>query len=196
MFKSFSSPLIRRNLLILVAILVMTIAPMMRFYYHFENNTVMATFYHFDNLALGCLLALNEEKLKSMGQLGKRWGWVFWLIGVGLYLYLTFIFKWEQGWRAWYVYDLSGLAALNIFLAGYLGVSTLSGVKVFQWLGRHSYGIYLWHLLILIIFFPVRDKMSPIVLISLYVPVAVILGVLSTCTVERYFLNLRRKFIA
>jgi len=193
-FKSCSSASLRRNALMLVAILVIMIAPFLRYYYHFENNTAMATLYHFDALALGCLLALNEGLLISIRHL-KFLGLAFWLIGASLYVYLMFIFKWADGWRAWYAYDLSGLAALSIFLAGYLGVSTFSSLGVIQWIGRRSYGIYLWHLLILTVFLPFRDRMSPGLLIVLFIPAAILMGIVSSFTVEKYFLNLRQKLI-
>lgn len=193
-FKASPSAIVRKNLLMFLAVIIIVIAPITRYHFHFENNMAMATFYHFDALALGCLLALNEKFLISIRHL-KILGVMFWTIGIGLYVYLTFFFQWLGGSTTWYVYDLSGLAAMNIFLAGYLGVSTLSSIKFFQWLGRHSYGIYLWHFLILIIFFPGSDKMPPILFIVLYVFVALLAGILSTWTIEKYFLNLRKKLI-
>ena len=71
----------------------------------------------------------------------------------------------------------------------------LLGLRIFQWVGRNSYGIYIWHYLVLEFWKIWIGTIPPELIIVGCFVTSIAVGVLSTNTMERYFLSLRSKVV-
>lgn len=190
-------------LLVLFGAVVASIALYARYSY-IESNTALiswpilssipywTTTYHLDAIVVGCLLALF---FKFQGQQPiNRWLiYGLWAFGVTAYAILFFGIDWSYYWGDWYLYSIGYFAFASLMVAALKGVSTLSRLKWLQWVGRHSYGIYIWHYLILM-FWKQYVGVWPITLITIgYLMTAILAGFISTNTIEKFFLGLRKK---
>ncbi|MBF0479170.1 MAG: acyltransferase [Candidatus Omnitrophica bacterium] len=194
----------RRKTLIGICLSLIAISPLIRIYclktgqplitWPFSSPTPYWTILHnLGPLCLGCLLALLEPYW-SLIKKNIFWGIVYWGIGAALVYYLYFCLDWSYYWGPWYLYTLGYLSTGLLLFAAYHGISVFANLKSFQWLGRNSYGIYIWHFLILELWKPWYGTVIPpaLAIIGCFVT-SIIAGVLSTRTVESYFLSLREK---
>ncbi len=193
----------RRNILIFLCALAMAIGPIVRWYYLTSGQTFFnwpfqaatpywTTFYHVDSIAFGCLLALLEPYW-SQWKKSLAWGIGLWLIGAVSYFYLFFVWDWSYYWGNKFFYVLGYLSTGALILAAHHGVSVLTRFKFFQWMGRNSYGIYLWHYIVLLFWQDGLEIVAPTILVLGYLITTTAIGVLSTKTLERYFLRLREQ---
>ncbi len=96
----------------------------------------------------------------------------------------------------WYDYTLAYVAP------GFLILAILFGNKAFEnifnnnglvWIGKNSYAIYLWHVIILYPFKQLSYFYNPLIVVLIYIFVSIFIGALSTMTIERYFLSIRQR---
>ena len=146
--------------------------------------------YHLGSLCLGCILAILYPAWRGMPK-KKPIGYIFWVLGIMGYSFLFFAFDWGYYWGAWYFNIFGYLSTLSLFIAAYHGVAFITRFKVLQWLGRQTYGIYLWHILIFIFWIPWLAKLPKLVVILGALISAILVGILSTATVEKFFLKFR-----
>jgi len=146
----------------------------------------------FDALFMGCLIKLMEPFLKSLRY--RFLPLVFFLFS-GIFFY-----KYYVGYDPCrsFTYVWAYLAS------GFLLVSALCGFKPLIWatqnsfmryIGRCSYAVYLWHFLILFILRQyLKHPVGMLGFIVIFISV-MMAGILSTMTIEKYFLNLRKKWV-
>jgi len=151
------------------------------------------THFHFDGLVFGILIKLIEPYLYRInGTLKKLFSFAC-FIGA-LAIYLMFIVNGVNVFF-WPTFGLAYLAPGLLIISALIDESSF--IKYFEenqalrWVGRSSYGIYLWHYILL--FFFLANCKQPILLnvIITYVITTILIGFLSTVTVERYFLSFR-----
>ena len=148
--------------------------------------------YHLGSLSLGCLLAVLKPRWKNLPK-NRTIGWLLWIAGATGYCFLLFVIDWGYNWGSWYLSILGYLSTLALLAAAFSGVSFVTNLKFMQWLGRHSYGIYLWHILVISFWAQWMTKLSPTIIIVGSLMMIIGMGVLSSMTIERYFLQFRDK---
>ncbi|MBZ0166582.1 MAG: acyltransferase [Candidatus Omnitrophica bacterium] len=201
--KNFS---VRRRWLLALLLGFFLLAHVYRYvsivHFHALNN--QATPARIDALIFGCLIRIAEPWLKTRTRRVQQWlGPLCLLAGVGIYaslFMLTYQFieqdsKTISGGLYYYaaIYLAPGLLILSALLNYQPLVKILSRPSLIS-IGKHSYGTYLWHYILIFPFALWQDRFSTGALIALYVPCALLAGYLSTNTVERFFLNMRRKY--
>jgi len=145
-------------------------------------------------IGFGSLLALLEPYW-SQWKKSKWWGIPLWIMGIVLFCILYFEFDWSYYWGNWYMYVLGYLCVGLLFFAAYHGVSLFAHLKILQRLGRASYGIFVWHFLVLEFWKLLIGTIPPeLIVIGAFIS-CIWVGVLSTNIFERYFLNLREKVV-
>jgi len=153
------------------------------------------THFRFDGLVFGCCLKLGEPFLAAQDpQKDKYLAPLAFICSLFIFLYISLNFNYQN----WYHYTLAYVATGLLFAAALRGLYLLKIVaenRFLIWIGKNSYGMYLWHLIIL---FPFRrvyfytDGSRPLI-IGLYIITVILIGALSTGTIERYFLSVRKR---
>ncbi len=154
----------------------------------------------FDALLFGCLIRLLEPQLhKAKNFLGQ--GLAPACFGAGVLIFCLFIFKYNVPHciLQWHLYTLSYVGTGFVLVSALLHFKPINAFlenHILVWIGRNSYGIYLWHYILLFPFVGVWNKLdrSGTVVLAYFMS-SVLAGVLSTLTVERKFLALREKRI-
>jgi peptidoglycan/LPS O-acetylase OafA/YrhL len=153
------------------------------------------THVRFDELLAGCVLRFVYERWKGVPLL-KLAGCAC-LAGIILTAYLALYFhpKW------WWHYTLSYIATcllISSTLWGFRPLKNILEYPILMKIGRCSYGIYIWHYIICILSIFLVEQVFRIPLIYgivLYFVVSILVGAFSTWTLERYFLDLRKKLL-
>lgn len=110
--------------------------------------TYNATECRMDSIAWGCLAAVLERHSAPVMGLVRRWGGA--LFGLGAILMLASLAVRNEGFRATFRYSLQGLSLLAMVLPlvaapALWPVNRVLELAPLRWMGRRSYGGYLWH---------------------------------------------------
>ena len=197
-FRFQKTPLRRRQWLMTILMVFIFIVNVIRIIW--VNKTippvvvVQTTFYRIDALVFGCLLKILEPHIVPPAN-GKRIPLAaFNFLILGMLIYSYFLASGASD-RLWYTYTFAYLAPGAILVAALKGLDRFFDNGFFRWIGKNSYGIYLWHYILVFplmktgVVYPVWKG------VVLFIGVSILAGWMSTVTVERYFLNLRKKIV-
>ncbi len=161
--------------------------------FFFVPDLFQTTLFRMDALWFGCLLKFLEPYYaKDQTSHWRFLSAMCFILGLSIYVYFAsmgFLNHWDP-------YLMSFLAPGFLFLAAYKGFVPLrmfTEHKSAQWIGRNSYGIYLWHYPILPLFKSLNSSCNSYLVFFLYISVAILLGAFTTVTIEKYSLAFRKK---
>jgi exopolysaccharide biosynthesis WecB/TagA/CpsF family protein len=116
--------------------------------HHSELYTYEATECRLDSIGWGCLAAVLERHSAGfMGLIRRRGAAVF---GLGAALMLVSLAVRDDGFRATFRYSLQGLGLLALVMPlvaapALSPINRIVELAPLRWMGRRSYGGYLWH---------------------------------------------------
>lgn len=194
----------RRLLLILIGLIVLTCGYRYICVTQFLSLNSESTFVRIDALMLGCVLRVAEPSVQRLPARAARWlapmalfgGLLIygWLCGLALQLAsLQPVTAGQVLWRYVAIYAAPALLILSGMLNFRPLVALMSAPGLIA-IGKHSYGTYLWHYLLIFPLALLQDRLPALLLVACYVPVSLLAGYLSTRLIERPFLNMRRKY--
>ena len=161
------------------------------FVYPMQTAVMHGTSVVADGLMAGCILRLLWFRYPAYFRDAKR-ARIFYLLGiiVACVLLVLPLSTWGVS-GAWYGTTLAWVFPACFIMAGLGGVVWVCQASWLRSVGKSSYGIYLVHYPFLIW---MSDRLAGGYLsFMIYMILAVFLGVFTTFTVEKYFLNMRKK---
>lgn len=199
----------RRRAIIWVCVSILVTCNLIRYFY-FANGIpwlniflraphfIQTTLFRVDALAMGCLLKLFEPYFNNAGKFWKFLSPLSFILAILIYslFYQARISVGGYYSDRWYAYFLAYLAPTLMFIAASRGFSPLRLVVEnpgIRWIGRNSYGIYLWHYILI---YPVSlliPYWGDALTVIFYVCSATLVGIITTTTIEKFFLSLRAK---
>ncbi|MGB8984970.1 MAG: acyltransferase, partial [Anaerolineales bacterium] len=194
---------LNRKKLLILAIALIVVAPILRFYAPNEMVAYLLPFHRADSLMLGVLLALTWQWEKGQEFLYKhasifRWSCFLLFLVVA---YLTY----RQTW----IVDAWGHLALALFYCNFIVLALIQNDKVgrfnpfnsrvLEWFGLRSYGIYLFHkpvqiLVPLIVGWLLHAAVSPWIVISIYTIVLFLVSEVSYRLLEKPIMSWGHRF--
>ncbi len=203
-FLFFKTPRLRKRALLSSLFILILISHSVRAFYiyklHYLND--INTLFRFDALIFGCLIRLLEKDiteipLKHQALLSPC------CLLTGIYIFSQYISiqhfsNFLIGSPVFY-YTLSYLASGLVIIA--LLMNQIAWIGYFFennflcWIGKNSYGLYLWHYILIFPFYRLVTHLGTVSTIILYTVTTFLVGTLSTMTIERYFLKIREKVI-
>lgn len=153
---------------------------------------IQYTHVRFDALLFGCVLRLFFPFLLKIQNKLVIFRMILFVIGSVLFVGISFVFIKIR----WWDFTLAYLASGSLILSGVLLYRPLIGVlenPLIKFLGQCSYGIYLWHYVIVILFYHMYSVSDFEWLFYVYPVFAVLLGVATTKTIEDIFLRIRHQ---
>lgn len=192
---------IKWNRLKLSLMACLIIVPLWRFItFHYLTVPVadynyMMTDARIDSIVWGCLLAVLLHAQGSLEPFKRFIGVIPFIIAVGALLF-SFLFR-DDSFRYIWRYSLQGAALsvllLNLYYWKFLKFSiTILEVKPLVWIGKTSYGLYLWHYPI----YDIAQRTLGNTVYSLMITVAacLVMTAFSYYVVEKSFLKLRKRY--
>ena len=153
-------------------------------------DPAQATLIRVDAILVGCMLKVLEPLIRMLPRAASLFFAAAALSGY-TYLFLT------SGDRLTVLaIVLSWMSAAGIFMAGYLrlwGMRNALETAPVRWVGRQSYGIYLWHYPLIFVLLPFKHFLPAPLGTAVFMGIAVLVGYLSTMTIEKYALALRQQ---
>jgi peptidoglycan/LPS O-acetylase OafA/YrhL len=205
-FYIFLSLLIRtlsKKKLWIVTIVLIILAPLLRFYAPNFLVAYLLPFHRADSLMLGVLLALIWQWDKGKEFLCKhvnifRWSFVLLFLVVA---YLTY----REAW----IGDVAGHLGLAFFYGNFVLLVLILGEnegkfnvlknRVLEWFGLRSYGIYLLHkpiqiLMPFVVAWFLGDVLSPWLMVTIFLVVTFVVSELSYRIIEKPVMSLGHYF--
>lgn len=152
------------------------------------NELIQNTFFRADALSLGCLIKLLQEWLISF-KFKKIFSHIFLVLALGLWGVLIFSYQ----FITWYFPAIAAIASASLIMACLMGNPFLIFILelgAFQFVGRISYNLYLWHYPIIFFSFYFLGRYLYLSIFA-YLALTFLVGWLLTNTLEKYFLRAR-----
>jgi peptidoglycan/LPS O-acetylase OafA/YrhL len=157
------------------------------------TNPTNTTFFRIDALLFGCLLRLFEPYYADHFKWSNSFATLCFLMGGLIFIFFIindFLFQWGYFVLA---YIASGLMILSAY-GGFRPLISVTENKFMRWVGRCSYGIYLWHFLVLHFHRqPYFHRLGTIALVLSFVFFSILVGCITTVVIEKFFLKLRMR---
>jgi peptidoglycan/LPS O-acetylase OafA/YrhL len=172
------------------------------------NLSLFLYYARFDNMMIGAIVAVLYYNTKHPAfefRFQKAFNWIFtrraqWILLMAFFIFIYFYLKHEipQGDIV-----MAIIAALLIVNLCEPATSMYAlGFRPFQYIGKISYGIYLWHKYPLFLVFYLVEKYMPdtnLLIQNLVIYVATISAVIALASMsyfgyERYFLRIKKRF--
>jgi peptidoglycan/LPS O-acetylase OafA/YrhL len=162
-----------------------------------EGEIIFFQFSHlrFDALAFGCLLKVIEPYVLSRFNKKELFliGGLLCVVGVRIFVYFLDDFQ-TLGWGYYTLAYVASGCLIGAALLNFVPLRWLMEWPFLRWIGKNSYGIYLWHYPLIFIFKNIKFSGSWMVFnIMAYVAVSILAGFITTKTLERFFLTMRNK---
>ena len=185
-----------KNRLLFISVLILIIAFVLRYIMLNDGyNINVFTFTRIDQLALGCILAILEHK----GILAKINTKVFLVIMAISTVFVAYSSRLENFYLDLVKYNAYGF--LFFGLIGYCITSESNALfnrfltfAPMQFLGKISYGLYIWHVLVMLLLEHYIKSFGMIIDFSVMVIFTIILSSLSYYLLESKFLSLKKYF--
>ncbi len=190
---------------VLCGVVIIILVNVYRYYFYQTNqiflrperfvHPVQMSTLRMDALMAGCLLRLFLPTIDRM-MIGKVWLWLIYALGVVAFVLLLSSPVLEFGvLRYWYLWVLPWIGSVFFLWAGLKGCFIFSGNRLLQWVGRSSYGIYLVHYPLLIALSWAVDRLAinRAIMPPVFLAASVLAGWATTRTLEKYFLDLRKR---
>ena len=158
-------------------------------------TSYQTTFIRFDALFMGCLLKFSERAIVRNARPNSLFSSFFCLI-LSAMIYALLIMAGPRCLYHWLYFTLAYIAPGLLVISCLKGFDLFSQAGVVPWIGKNSYGIYLWHYVVLFPYIILSLLRNELWVVLLYVATTIYVGVLSTRTIEKYFLNLRERVVA
>ena len=197
------SPNVRTRKRILLTILcLLLLLPLVLKIYFVQVKHLFPIFIaanRYDAIIFGCLLKLFEPKFESIPL--DRWrtySGLFIVLGFGIFVCLAqfgFVRYSIFGYPSAYL--AAGLLILAFMREEYPGGWLRRAVNN-KWMvsiGRASYGIYLWHYILIYCFHQFEPALGTAPTVVLYLAATIAVGYASTYSIEKYFLKVRARLI-
>lgn len=151
-----------------------------------------STFYCFDSLLFGCLINVTLGVWKTR-RAQKTLGIAGFFVGMAIWYWLVS----HAQIRAWFSFTLAYVATGLLIISSLCEFRPLKfflELKFLRWIGQKSYGIYLWHYLLIWVWFMFfKPHMDAPLSVLTYCLASITFGWLTTDTLERYFIKRREE---
>jgi peptidoglycan/LPS O-acetylase OafA/YrhL len=192
-FKKFSNSL---RALTIISIGLIVFSFLLRYIMLLQNFEInVFTFTRLDQLSMGCLIAILEVKGKLKAEFR---GFSYGMIGIGL---LGVLVCMRSGF---FINELFKHDAFGLIFAGIITLVVMDnksklldiilGNSAIQYLGKISYGLYVWHVMVIGYFHKYIDKNVGVINFFLILGITVVVSSISYFVLEKPFLELKERF--